>query len=476
VPESSGVLDAALSDPATESKFLALKKLNAKKVKTLMAQIDLNQSEIHDMKVQGKDNVRTRIIQGMKNKIAFEDTVLDYLKAEYAKQLSIPVVQLDDAVMRMTIGGPKRFRPMARADIEAKINETDRRIKLKSATSKVTDNSSVMGTNSTSRRRNAAAARIAEEVDGDGTGNSRAQKAILVKLSEDIKKSKQEVAIKAQKIDGLSRVLKNLKAKLTERNSDASANGNSTSGLIGNTPSPVSAIPPGAEVMRNSALKLQNALRDLGVAEEELLQAKLNAMMQDEQMQLEIDRLETLHADALRQHMVILRHMAELETQLDVVMHGGTGAIHSSLAKSAEAAALNSLAGPKGSVLSGDDYRLERCRSLQEQLDESQRACAALEPKAEEADRLRKLLRERNEDIREVRRSMQELARLEPFYKAGSASNEDMDDRDITIGSSDAGGSARRGYGVRNSARSGPVDIDDEEDEVLMLSPDAKRM
>jgi hypothetical protein len=473
VPEAPSLLEAALSDPATESKFIALKKLNAKKVKALMAQIDLNQSEIHDMKVQGKDNVRTRIIQGMKNKIAFQDTVLDYLKSEYAKRLNIPAPQLDDAVMRMTIGGPKRFKPMSRPELETKINETDRRIKLKTATSKASGSNSVSATSSAARRDHAAASRIAGGVDAEGgAGSSRAQKAVLVKLSEDIKRSKQEAAIKAQKIDGLNRVLRNLKAKLTERVSGASANNTSSAGSIGSTPSsPTTARPPGADVMRSAALKLQTALRDLGVAEEELLQAKLNAMMQDEQMRLEIDRLETLHADALRQHTVILRHMAELETQLDVAMHGGSGAIHSSIAKSSEAAMIAGSVGSPGRP-KGDDYRLERCRRLQEQLEESQRACDALQPKADEADRLRKLLRERNEDIREVRRSMQELARLDPLYKTGSGGVDDSDRL-----SSDLDSSAKRGF--YNDTRSGFGNIAvnaEEEDELLTLSPDAKRL
>ena len=77
----AGAFDLCL-DADQEAKFLALKALQAKKVKALMSSIDAKDKEIASMKVLAKDHRRTQMIQGYRNKIRDMELCADVLKEE----------------------------------------------------------------------------------------------------------------------------------------------------------------------------------------------------------------------------------------------------------------------------------------------------------------------------------------------------------------------------------------------------------
>lgn len=372
-------LDRALGDPLTDAKFQALKALNARKVKQLMAQIDLNQSEITDMKVQGKDNVRTRIIQGLKNKIAYEDTVLDYLKSH----LELPVSEVEDVVMRKTIGGPKRFRPVVRTELEKKIAEAEKRIKLKVSIK----NSSVSGVSKDND---------SENMDSSNMGSSeidvRAQKVALVRVAEDVTAAKRIVEIQSRKLNAVTASLRDLKARQNQVVNDV---GQSAAVRAAPSEGDVRLIQDAQDQL---SAKIKKALVELATVQEETLQFKADAAMATEQLQLELDRLEELHEKSLRQNTIILKRMAELETELDKAINGGDGGAKASPRSFRTIKDMDSLAG--------------RCQRTRDALRISEARCKELEERVALADSLKEQIRLKNEEVRELKRSMHEVARL----------------------------------------------------------------
>ena len=73
-------LDTPFNDPAVESKFNALKKLQFLKVKSLMTSLDAMKKENEKLKALGKDSRRTQMIQNLRVKVKNQEVMNDVLK------------------------------------------------------------------------------------------------------------------------------------------------------------------------------------------------------------------------------------------------------------------------------------------------------------------------------------------------------------------------------------------------------------
>jgi hypothetical protein len=383
-PETGGPvseLDEALGDPLTEAKFQGLKRLNTKKVAKLMAQIDLNQSELTDMKVEGKDNVRTRIIQGLKKKIGYHETVMDYLKHQLitsAAETENPInpVDIDEVVMRKTIGGPKRFRPVGRVQIEKKITELEKKIKgVKTAKEAHKDKNIEV---------------VREDYNQGPDAEEKTAKILRIKLSEENAEFQRNFEANNKKIEYLTELLQNLR----NRSSQSSHSRKSASNNISE-----------AEYNKmkshndDMSIQLDRSFADLAVTEEEVIQCKADSMMALEHLQLEHDRIVSLTQKSSRQNEGILRRMADLETELDRVLNGAAGEKLTAAAFNKQPANGNSAA--------------TRCQALKSEIKKEQEECVELEKGAEVTSDLKESIRVKNDEIRELRRAMNELARLE---------------------------------------------------------------
>lgn len=383
-PESIGSLselDMALRDPLTEAKFNGLKRLNAKKVAKLMAMIDLNQNELTDMKIEGKDNVRTRIIQGLKKKISYHDTVLEFLKVQMvqaSEQAEVPInaAEIEEVVMRKTIGGPKRFRPVGRVEIEKKISDLEKKIKgVKIAKEAIKEKIVVKP----------------REVFNKGPdSDEKAAKIRRIKMSEENSEYQRATEVNDKKIQFLTDLLQNMR----NRSSQPSQ----------------SRRPGGAMITEDEFIKmkahnddvsaqLERQFTELAVTEEELIQSKADSLMASEHLQLEYDRIVSLTQKSARQNEGILRRMAELESELDRVISGSAGSNLTTKAFTTKAINADNAAG--------------RCQKLKDDIKGCQSEIKVLEEGIEVANNLKDSIRLKNEEIRELKRAMQELARLE---------------------------------------------------------------
>lgn len=117
-------------DDATEHKFQALKNLHAKKIKLLMASVDSSQKEVAKLKALNKDNMRTQMIQALRKKIRDIELVVDVLKQELKNKAEMTGEEVNEYIMRKTLGGPKRFRPLTREELETKISELEKKYEM----------------------------------------------------------------------------------------------------------------------------------------------------------------------------------------------------------------------------------------------------------------------------------------------------------------------------------------------------------
>lgn len=394
-PETLGALtelDQALGDPLTEAKFNGLKRLNAKKAAKLMAQIDLNQNELTDMKVEGKDNVRTRIIQGLKKKIGYQETVLDYLKGQLitaSAEADEPVngADIDNIVMRKTIGGPKRFRPVGRVEIEKKISDLEKKIKgVKTAKEANKDKGTVPPR---------------ENYNGGPDAEEKAAKIMRIKVSEQQAEYQQRFLANEKKIQYLTDILQEMR----NRSSQHVHSRKSTSHVV--SEDEFKKLKAHNE---DVSAQLDRSFADLAVTEEELIQCKADAMMANEHLQLEYDRIISLHQKSIRQNETILSRMADLEGDLDKLISGTGGS-------NLTTKAFNTKPGNSSNAAS-------RCRQLKEDIKKCQAECKELEEGVEVTNSLKNSIRLKNEEIRELQRSKQELARLEDREESPSEEKE----------------------------------------------------
>jgi hypothetical protein len=112
-----------------EMKFQAIKNLQSKKIKYLMTSIDAKDKELAKLKVLGKDNRRTQMIQALRNKLRDQELVCDVTKEELSRRNEMSLEEVNAYIIRKTLGGPKRFRPLSREELELKISELEKKLK-----------------------------------------------------------------------------------------------------------------------------------------------------------------------------------------------------------------------------------------------------------------------------------------------------------------------------------------------------------
>ena len=123
-------LDLTMNEE-NEAKFMALKNLYSKKLRSLMNSIDVKDREIAKYKILDKAGPQAKIIQELKKKVRTQETINDILKKELTKNSSDKTEeQINEEIIRITLAGPERFRPLSREELENKIVELERKVAL----------------------------------------------------------------------------------------------------------------------------------------------------------------------------------------------------------------------------------------------------------------------------------------------------------------------------------------------------------
>jgi len=390
--DMSTALEVSLaSDPAMEAKFEALKNLHALKTKSLMTSIDALQKEVTRLKVLGKDSRRAQMVQALRNKMREYDMVVDVLKEEMVKETEMTMEDVNDLIIKKTTGGPKRFRPLTREELEKKIVEMERKAKKDAALITAggvgkggeNSNNSNNKSSSSSGRGKSSGSGIRKDPSNtggltlnlnrlnanSGDGDASAQVAML---TDEVKQLTLSVDVK----EGALQQLRDEVARLSARNAELA----STNEMIAQKERKATDL---EATIDDLTRRLEDATRNLAQSREEcvLVQEASDADM--EMLQKELEQIHGQCEQLLKQNTVLLRQLGERELD-DSIVNSGIGDLN--------AGALQS-----------------KVDDLTAQL--KQKSSAALDYRVQ-AEKLRVDMRDRNEQIRELKRTVAELRKL----------------------------------------------------------------
>ena len=69
------------------------------------------------------------MIQALRNKLRDQELVCDVIKEELSRRNELSLEEVNAYIIRKTLGGPKRFRPLSREELELKISELEKKLK-----------------------------------------------------------------------------------------------------------------------------------------------------------------------------------------------------------------------------------------------------------------------------------------------------------------------------------------------------------
>eukprot|EP00953_Heterococcus_sp_UTEX-ZZ885_P005795 3590-Heterococcus_DN1.PRE.2 len=110
-------LDAAKGSD-TEAVVTALNKLHSQKVRTLMKSINDLKDKVIEAERAGASSRQSKMVQSLRSKLREQELVADVLKAEVVNLKQCSKEEVNALVIAKTCGGPKRFRPKTREELQ----------------------------------------------------------------------------------------------------------------------------------------------------------------------------------------------------------------------------------------------------------------------------------------------------------------------------------------------------------------------
>jgi len=370
-------------DDAGEQKFQALKNLHAKKIKLLMASVDSSQKEITKLKALNKDNMRTQMIQALRKKIRDIELVVDVLKQEFQSKADMDAQEVNEFVMRKTLGGPKRFRPLTREELETKIAELEKKNEV--AEKKLTKKSSseASASKATTSRTTAAAGATVTGNTGFVTGDLSRFAQAEVELDE----LQTTLAVKNNQILKYKEELVRLRARnneLLSAEEDCEI-------------AELQADELKAE-LRATKEELDSLNKQMISYHEEVIQHRNDSNMETELKFIDNENLQEQCNKLLKYNASLLKRMAELETELEAcVAAGGSSSSGGGGGDDRNHAAMEAKMGKLQLKLKAVEEKLRA--SAAEGAGGSTAAAA-------EVKTLKEHLREKNETIRELNKQL----------------------------------------------------------------------
>jgi hypothetical protein len=390
-------------DSQTENKFQALKILHAKKIKSLMTSIDAQQKEIGKLKVLSKDNRRTQMIQSLKKKLKDQEYVSDVLKEELSKKAELSKEEVNDYVIRKTISGPKRYRPLTREELELQIIELEKKVKVKSsAVGSVKEPSSGPPVASSSANKKTSGGSVAHREE------SKDDTQYLSKISE-LQDSLYESQQGCDRRDVTISQLKEEISRLRSVNSQL---------LVVEEERETIERQYNDLTMRYERVveELEEALHQVGLHQEEAFQIKSECELELENHLIEIDTLREQYEKSLKQNTQLLKNMAELE---NLFGRNQRLPLEPSALSSSSVAESKSTGGASAGLQEKLKAANNKIAQLENQLKLS---ISSSNETATEILSLKSTLREKNNVIRDMKRNMTLVSKLSTTAGASSSS------------------------------------------------------
>lgn len=318
----ASALELTMSDEQ-EAKFMALKSLHAKKIKQLMVSIDAKEKEVAKLKVLSKDSRRTQMIQALRGKIKDMEVIQDTIKEEFSKKASMSLEDVNDFIIRKTIGGPKRFRPLSREEMENKIIDYERKLNraakgggggVDGGKSLVSQAKSIGATKdaltSIANRNEGARSTTAPKANSSG-GDGLAK---IAQLMEEINGLRNALDV----AQGATELQKEEVTRLRQRNADMAADDEEVKFLHAQYKEAVTA--------RSHAEEEYSIISQrLAASDEEVSLLRSGTSLELEQSTMQLDALQSHCEKLLKQNSSLLHRLADMETELDAAHEHTTG-------------------------------------------------------------------------------------------------------------------------------------------------------
>jgi len=117
-----------LSFVKMEEKLKGMQALHAQKTRALMRSISTLRKEVEALKAANKESRRTAMIQDLRKEIREHELVIDVLKGELRGSFAKTEEEMDEFIIKKTLGGPKRFRPKTREELTREIRQLRREL------------------------------------------------------------------------------------------------------------------------------------------------------------------------------------------------------------------------------------------------------------------------------------------------------------------------------------------------------------
>lgn len=356
-----------------EMKFQALKNLHAKKIKQLMTSVDNSQKEIVKLKALNKDNMRTQMIQALRKKIRDIELVVDVMKQEFQYKTEMTGQEVNEFIMRKTLGGPKRFRPLTREELEGRITELEKKL---GDVEKKLQRRAADGTGS----KPTVQAKPVSAVDKSASAAAMNLSKMAQKEAE-LDELQNAVAVKDHQLAQLREETQRLRARNHEL-------------LVSEEELEITELQNDELKAELGSVKeeLDNLTRQMITYHEEFIQNRSDNNMETELKHIDNENLQEQCDKLLKYNASLLKRMAELEVELEqnVAAHGEGGKTSKS-----DTSALEAKVG-----------KLQvKLRAAEEKM-RAQASAASGESSAGEVFALKDTLREKNEQIRELTKQL----------------------------------------------------------------------
>lgn len=393
-----------------EAKFVALRNLQLKKIKKLMGAIDGKDKEIAKLKILSKDNRRTQLIQALRNKIKDLELINDIIKEELTRKAELGPDEVNELIIRKTLGGPKRFRPLSREELENKIVDLEKRLSSagnasnlrKSQESNADAKSERVGLSTAADSKpSGKTSSIAEGKNPNPTSTDESKSGFMtvpelinnLALIDEVQNLRNQLAAKDQQIGAQRDEIVRLRA----RNAELIA-------LEEDMQFFEKEMKDARDRNEDLLKHVEQITRQLTAANETISKFKAENIKVLEEEQLEIEGLHKQCEKLLKQNATLLESLADAEQTIQRYEEVAT------LSKSKSASTENLLVTKDAKLKQLSDKNMkmeEKIRQLEERLQ-------VVETEAQQVPALKDQLREKNISIRDLKRQLESSSQPRP--------------------------------------------------------------
>ena len=115
-------------DDVTDARVKALTAMHSQKTRALMKSIGNLRSKVEELKQENRSSRRTATIQHLRKQVRNQELVVRVLKDRLIQLTEMDEDAVNEHVKKKTVGGPKRFRPKTREELQLEVAKLSRQL------------------------------------------------------------------------------------------------------------------------------------------------------------------------------------------------------------------------------------------------------------------------------------------------------------------------------------------------------------